>query len=550
MKYMEDSYDDDATPMVGRDQELRELLELCTLSEEFCAVHLKGEPGIGKTRLLKEVESTLELEGRCVISSAAVHYEDPLKFWSTIVDAMVTAFFSTGEVVDISRAPRPSFESKSSFDFASPVSASRRRPSTDSPGGSTPGGRGSGKVSARGSLVQRVAKDVLGHTALGIHSVELSAVLGAGDSRQNRSLSLECELTVEIIVSIAEKCANTRPFVILIDGIENLSFHAWQVIGSLTRRKPPLHLVAASRNLDILSADANAFLDVAVPMNLTPLPVDAVTRMFHSTLQFDIDEALTRQIHRSCGGSLSFLNSVLQSLQRIPESESEKRLALLESLANMSMEGNHRQVVEAQLGSLSMQDQMILKIASAIGASFESSVLARTYPGPRADVNDVLHGTLKDFVIRDESAVNDVRFVFKDPATAQIIYDQMLPSQSMRLHTQIAEEYQRTRRKRQQDGFSTGDSIVLLARHYHKSDKTGMAKQYLVAAGLVCIDRGLFADAEKHFNNCVEYGVTQSGSGEDSHLVVALFHLVQLYMRSVAPADCQNVFVCVSHLFF
>ncbi len=527
-KYIEDSSNDAPAPMVGREQELRELLELVTLSsdgDEFCAVHLRGEPGIGKTRLLNEAEKVLEKEGRNVIPCAAVHYEDPLKFWSKIVSVMVTTYFAS--TIGEARSKRISLD-RYSIEDDDDIDAALLASATSPKDG--------------GGLVKRVATHLLSHSDLRIHSTELGVVLGASDGRQNRTLSLECDLIVEIIASVAEKCSshNASSFVIMIDGLENLSSHAWQVIGRLTRRKPPLAMVAASRTGDsLLSQDVNSFRDVAVPMDLTALPVEAVTSMFRATL--DVDDSVSRSIYRSCGGSLTFLRSVLLSLQRIPEAEHAKRMSFIDSLANMSMGGNHREVVVAQLGNLSMQDQMILKIASAIGASFESSVLASTYPGPRADVNDVLNGTLKDYVIRDESAVNDVRFVFKDNQTQQIIYDMMLQSQARRLHTQIAEEYQRTRRKRKQEGFSTDDSILLLARHYHKSDQADKAKQYLVAAGLVSMGRGLYDDAVARFNECLEYyeeeGQPDREVQEDVHLLVACFYLAQLYgFRCVHPA--------------
>ena len=75
--------------LVGRDTELAALDEcLATIARQsFAAVELVGEPGIGKTRLLAELEARADRAGRLVLSGSASELEADLPF-GVFVDAL------------------------------------------------------------------------------------------------------------------------------------------------------------------------------------------------------------------------------------------------------------------------------------------------------------------------------------------------------------------------------------------------------------------------------------------------------------------------------
>ena len=118
-----------------------------------------------------------------------------------------------------------------------------------------------------------------------------------------------------------------------------------------------------------------------------------------------------------------------------------------------------RQQVLAQLDSLALPHQMILKTASAIGPSFDRSVLVHTYPGSAAEVDEALTTSLAAYVVRHEASAparsargiaqratfdqqgsteHDVQYFFRSRHTAAIIYDLMLTTQRTRIHAQVA----------------------------------------------------------------------------------------------------------------
>ena len=74
-----------ADPLVGRAEELRALE--AALDGRAGAVELVGEPGIGKTRLLAELERIADERGCLVLSGSASELERDLPFW-VFVDAL------------------------------------------------------------------------------------------------------------------------------------------------------------------------------------------------------------------------------------------------------------------------------------------------------------------------------------------------------------------------------------------------------------------------------------------------------------------------------
>src|SRR5262252_7159386 len=74
---------------VGRADELGSLEQILDELGRGCpgAIELTGEPGIGKTRLLRELETRAAARGYLVLSSAASEFENDLAF-SVFIDAL------------------------------------------------------------------------------------------------------------------------------------------------------------------------------------------------------------------------------------------------------------------------------------------------------------------------------------------------------------------------------------------------------------------------------------------------------------------------------
>jgi predicted ATPase len=85
------SIDSTPRPTVGRESELERLeAALDALDGRVSAcIAVEGEPGIGKTRLLRELRDRAEARGDLVLSGAAAEFERsvPFSVWADVLDA-------------------------------------------------------------------------------------------------------------------------------------------------------------------------------------------------------------------------------------------------------------------------------------------------------------------------------------------------------------------------------------------------------------------------------------------------------------------------------
>ncbi len=124
----------------------------------------------------------------------------------------------------------------------------------------------------------------------------------------------------------------------------------------------------------------------------------------------------------------------------------------------------------------------------------------------------------------------EVVYQFRSGHTADIVYNLMLRAQRQRIHGQIAAWYERVRGLQQQQRSMTShyqqqlddkksssnssnshhssyslqrDLIGPLAFHYLKAGELALAKEHLIAAGRVAVDRADYDAAAAHFHECL-----------------------------------------------
>ena len=89
------SIDSSARPIVGRERERQQLeaaLDVLDGHASAC-IAVEGEPGIGKTRLLRELRDRAEARGHLVLAGSAAEFERsvPFSVWADALDAYVAA---------------------------------------------------------------------------------------------------------------------------------------------------------------------------------------------------------------------------------------------------------------------------------------------------------------------------------------------------------------------------------------------------------------------------------------------------------------------------
>ncbi len=138
-----------------------------------------------------------------------------------------------------------------------------------------------------------------------------------------------------------------------------------------------------------------------------------------------------------------------------------------------------QKVILARIDRLDETDKVTLKVAAAIGRTFQRDLLETVHPWVTTETSldeQLARLQAEDFT-RQEVKESDLDFLFKHVITREVAYETMLHSQRRQLHGTIGAALEN------RSNSSEGEMVDLLAYHYARSDKREKALEYLQRAG-------------------------------------------------------------------
>lgn len=532
----------------GRETEARHLANrveslLATGEPSLCLV--SGEPGIGKSHLLRELRRCYgESDVRVVHAEAQRHDAEPLSVWLPLVRALIAAFL--GVPVEQAQLAKAMHVLPAEF-------------------------RGwAGRLS----------------TLLDGRSLDAAP----------RHMPAECEMMVRLVNGLI----GGRPQLILIDAAENLSSYAWSIAHGVLSSSPSVAVMIASRDMTTWCEDEKRLAEfhhlveqcggggTQPTCRLTPkvtmtqlelLPLtDAGTRALLADLVDVAPDVLTgatvTKAHLRSGGIPGFLFEFCKPLVETGDDREGVNEAVIRSLE--ALPATVKEIVLAELDRLPVQQQHLIKIAAAIDGPFDREMLISIYPGPAVEVEEALRASsLQSYFVqlpragdtnlddsergsRDGSfkqlhspntsfnngantdpsiACMPIRadgsrrqYVLKHATTGQVVYDLMLQAQRQRLHKQIAEWFLRLFALSRESSRVAFDLVQRIAYHSARSGATEVAKRHLLAAGGFAVKRGLYREAEGHFTECISL-FDGASCPNDATFVQAQVSLAEMYSR-------------------
>ena len=284
----------------------------------------------------------------------------------------------------------------------------------------------------------------------------------------DRNPTSEVEILAELISRLV-----TSPHVLLLDAAENLPRESWQLLAVLIMKRPPICLILATRDLHTwtdpevstcfdtlilpaagsLSRSLGGSCRVCPIVSITSIELLPLTKQMAGTLlsaslaQSTLPVAAVDLLHAHCGGNPAFL---LAMAAQLPHA-THRWLAFTEESIRPKLQhppSVMKELVLAHLDRVPLEQQMVLKIASALGVSFDREVLNEVYPGTSSDLDQILQTSgLGTYLKPDDDEVDysatHLRYVFHSAGTREIVYSLMLLAQRKRLHAQTAEWYRR-----------------------------------------------------------------------------------------------------------
>jgi DNA-binding CsgD family transcriptional regulator len=303
-------------PLVGRADELA-LLDsaLAALTRgEWKAVELAGEPGIGKTRLLAELDTRASHRDQLVLSGSASELELDLPFW-VFVNALD----------DYLRGLEP-------------------------------------------RLLDLLDPDV--RAELGNVFPSLSHRVDQDDPPQG-----ERYRTHRAVRELLERLTATRPLVLILDDVHWADPASVDLLGSLLRRPPDAGvLVALAARPGQLPARLKAELDHAHQTDtLTRVTLAAMTRAeADEFLGPSIDQATASTLYDESGGNPFYLEQLARSLGRRPTGQR----AIPRIAADLGVPPPVASALADELAQLSDTAHLVLRGGAVMGDTFEPELAA------------------------------------------------------------------------------------------------------------------------------------------------------------------------------
>jgi len=338
-----------ADPLVGRAEELASLERALDELEHgrSAAVELLGEPGIGKTRLLRELGTRAELRGQLVLAGSGSELERDLPF-SVLVDAIDEYVQSLG----------PDW-----FDV----------------------------------LDQDVLSD-LGHVF-----PSLSALASPADV----TLQHERYRTHRAVRALLEQLAQARPLVLVLDDFHWADPASVELLGALMRRPPaaPVLNAVALRPRQAPKRLAATLERAHRAGALTRLELGALTLdEAQAFLGGRVDAAV---FYEECGGNPFYLEQLARWLERVDD-ETRSREVL--SLTGIEAPPAVVATLSEELASLSDGTRLVLDGAAVAGDPFEPELAAAAARTSEAAAMDALDELLRVDLVRSTDVPRRFRF--------------------------------------------------------------------------------------------------------------------------------------------
>jgi TOMM system kinase/cyclase fusion protein len=474
------------TPLVGRANQLRELVAAWRQAQAGRArvVFIRGEPGIGKSRLLRELRREVEaggwLECRCLEENQGT----PLR---PVVDLL-------------SRIDEPieSLLSRNGFDLAETLP---------------------------------LFTDLLSQFA-----AEPPAILPYSRERQK-------ELTLNALVALLFKMAEAQPRILAIEDLhwaDPTTLELTTLLVQEARGAETLEGQPGARLCALFTARPE-FDPPWAPVDTTVIQPPRLGRE-------EIEEMITAGLAREQSLSRATIDEIIRRADGIPLFVEEVTRVLIEAAAPAAarpksgapmIPSTLRDLLTARLDALSPGAKETAQLASVLGREFRYEVLKaasrKDEPALREDLRDLSQAGM----VFHRRSVRSETYVFKHVLVCDTAYDSLMRSARQDLHRRVASVLKQRFPEVEQH------RPELLAQHFEGAGDVDAAVDYYHRAGSRAMRRGAYVEAARQLGHGLELLRAQSESPDRRQLeleVLTTLGTVQFSTRGFGSDDVERTF--------
>ncbi len=447
------------SPMVGRDAELDRLVELADYAAAASGrvTAIVGDPGVGKSRLVSELQEHAETMDRAkwvVGRSASYDQHRPYHLVASLVLSLA----------DTSASDDPDIIKKAVSEAAEPVFG------PDSP--------------STGHLLQLIGLEE-GHPddEPGVlHTYYDTALSGliAGTAAEHAPLFVILEdvhwadpSSSELLSGMLERIQQSAVLLVIVSRPDRQS-HGWDVIARADRELGETFTETRLRPLD----DENSRVLVANLLEIEALSDD-----------------LRRQILGRAEGNPFFIEEVVRMLvDRDLIEEMDGRWVAKGEITSLDVPDTLHGLLASRIDGLPADVRRTAMVAAVIGRRFEKSLLTSVLQPDSGDDEASISADLNVLeaqgLTRLVATRPELAFTFRHALIHDVTYTSILKKDRRRLHAQVGDAIARTYPDRLEEHAAT------LARHYEEAGNRDETLRYLLLAGQTALSR--HATRESH----------------------------------------------------
>ena len=435
---------------VGRRREREALARAVALAGKGTAqlVVLEGEPGMGKSRLLIEVMAEAGASGVRALTGAGDPIERvaPYHAWRSVFAALLG--LEEGADPDVRAASAVSALPESLRPLAPLLNLILGLELPDSPESSLVQGE------RRTQVTRRVLLDLLTDAAHG-------------------------------------------PLLIAIDDGHWLDSASWALIQELSGRSLPVCVILATRPGAGLAPEYDELLAEPTTQQVSLAPLDADESVEIACDRLGVGElpppVVALVVEKAVGNPLfaEELAYALRDSGMVEIGAGRCTIAAGRDLATLALPDTVEGIIGSRIDRLAPQPELVLKVASAVGASFAQDVIHDVYPLAE---NRALIGQSLDTLVRRDLTVlvpppPTVSYSFRHALTREVAYNRMLFSQRRELHRALAQWFESRHAANLEPVYAT------LAYHWSRASDVAKASEYLELASTQAMNNGMSREA-------------------------------------------------------
>ena len=261
------------------------------------------------------------------------------------------------------------------------------------------------------------------------------------------------ELFEDVVATLAALAAR-RPLLIVVDDLQDADSSSWLLLAHLVPRlrSTPIAIVATWRTGDVRAIDPAAahLLRQIQPIAVAPLGVAHVTSLLRASTGAVVGDDVAAAVYRRTSGNPLLAHQVLAELQ------AHGRLQNAAAVADVIPDST-RVLVADRIAGLTAESRDALAVASAIGSTFATDVVAAVLGQPVGSVLDALAGALDAGVL---DSLGPTTGTFAHDVVRDAAFHTLSVSVRADLHRRVGEALERLR-----DGGRSVEPVEL-ARHF------------------------------------------------------------------------------------